>query len=287
MRWIALFLAMICGNIWAKELIVYPQPESEQDQRGVYAVELLKLALAEAGVDAELRPAHIRMMQERTFSELKHGRTLDVVWAMTSDQRELDALPIRIPIYKGLIGWRIPLVHAQRAHLLANVADLNDLKSFTAGQATDWPDTGILRANGLPVTTTSTYANLFKMLTQARFDYMPRSVVEVGHEARTTQAKSLVVDSHIVLHYPSAAYFFVNRHNAKLAQWVETGLEKAVSNGKFDRLFYKHHGKLIEQANLKHRRMIRLDNPDLPKDTPLHRKELWLPFPDGKAASTR
>lgn len=276
--WRLLLLGMICGNIWAKDLIVYPQPEALDDHRGTYAVELLRLALTEASVDADLQPSSTLMMQERSFTELKKG-ALQVMWTMTTRQREAEALPIRIPIYKGLIGWRLPLVHASRSDLLASIRNIQQLAAFDAGQARDWPDASLLQANGLPVTTAASYSGLFQMLGRQRFDYMPRSVVEVWDEAQAHRTDGVIVDPHILLHYPAAVYFFVNKQNTALAQKISTGLERALSDGKFNRLFYRHHAKAIEQARISQRTVIELQNPLLPKETPLSRKELWLAFP--------
>lgn len=279
--WRLALLGMICGNIWAKEPIVYPQPEATGDRRGDYAVELLRLALKEAGVDADLRPSSTLMMQERTLTELKRG-TVQVMWTMTTQQRETEALPIRIPICKGLIGWRIPLVQASRGDLLASVHNLQQLAALDAGQSSDWPDTDILRANGLPVTTTVNYSGLFQMLGRQRFDYMPRSVAEIWDEAQSHQADGIVVDPHIVLHYKAAVYFFVAKHNTALAKAITTGLERALKDGQFNRLFDRFNAKAIEQARLSQRTVIELQNPLLPKETPLNRKELWLTFPPTK-----
>lgn len=277
--WRFALLAMICGNIWAKELIVYPQPEAPEDHRGDYAVALLRLALTEAGVDADLQPSPVLMMQDRSFIELKKGSSLHVMWTMTTRQREAEALPIRIPIYKGLIGWRLPLVHASQSDLLSQVRTLQQLAAFDAGQARDWPDADILQANGLSVITTANYSNLFQMLGRQRFDYMPRSVVEVWDEAESHRADGVIVDQHLVLHYPAAVYFFVNKQNTELARKISVGLERALANGKFNRLFYSYHAKAIEQARISQRTVIELQNPLLPKETPLNRKELWLDFP--------
>lgn len=273
--WRFAFLFMICGNIWAKVLIVYPQPEAPNDRRGEYAVALLRLALSEAQVDYELRPSRTLMMQERAFEELKKGNALQVMWTMTTREREAQALPIRIPIYKGLIGWRLPLVHVSRRDILASVRTLDQLKALDAGQARDWPDADIMQASGLPVTTSTDYTSLFRMLARHRFDYMPRSVVEVWDEADAHRDEGLVVDSHIVLHYPAAVYFFVNKQNTTLANVIATGLERAIANGKFNRLFNDYHAEAIERSQIEHRIVIELPNPLLPSETPLNRNELW------------
>lgn len=281
MRRIAVFclawLTLSC--VYADEVIRYPRAESEADRRNDYALQLLQLALTEAGSKARLQPSDQVMTQQRSFSELQSGNQLQILWAMTTREREQMALPIRVPIYKGLIGWRLALVHASQSDLLANVFTTTDLARFRAGQAHDWPDTDILRSNKLPVVATSGYENLFSMLGQGRFDYMPRSIEEVWAEARAHRADGVIVDQHIVIHYPAAAYFFVNAANTRLAETISTGLYRAIENGKFDRLFYSHFSEAIEQARISHRHVIELDNPALPEATPLKNSRLWLRFP--------
>ncbi len=271
--WLALSLAH------ADTTIRYPRADSDADRRNDYPLELLQLALREAGSEALLLPSDQTMTQERSFSELRSGKNLQILWAMTTRQREEQALPIRVPIYKGLIGWRLALVHASQSNLLADVYSVADLAELRAGQARDWPDADILRANQLQVVTTSGYANLFSMLGQGRFDYMPRSIEEIWAEARAHRADGVIVDQHIVIHYPAAVYFFVSRSNPELAETIGIGLYRAIENGKFDRLFYSHFSEAIEQARLGHRRVIELDNPSLPESTPLKNKRLWLRFP--------
>lgn len=53
-----------------------------------------------------------------------------------------------------------------------------------------------------------------------------------------------------------------------------------MKDGTFDTIFKKYNFKDIERANLKHRRIIRIENPFLPADTPLNDPALW--FDPGK-----
>ena len=57
---------------------------------------------------------------------------------------------------------------------------------------------------------------------------------------------------------------------------IENGLRIMIKDGSFDAIFYKHNKAAIERANLKNRRIIRLDNHLLPKATPLDEKNLWF-----------
>ena len=49
-----------------------------------------------------------------------------------------------------------------------------------------------------------------------------------------------------------------------------------VKDGSFEKIFLKYHGEDIRKADLKHRTLITLTNPDLPPATPLADKALWF-----------
>ncbi len=269
----------------ADEKIRYARQETLLDKRDEYPVEMLKLALQEAGSKSSLEPAPIFMPQGRVLQELEQGRYVDIAWTMTSPEREARLLPIRICLYKGLMGWRIPLVTRENEDLLGKVKSLDDLKKMTAGQGYDWPDTGILRSAGLKVETGTHYESLFKMLKASRFDYFPRSVVEIWDEANTAPDSNIVVDQHVLLRYKVGFYFFVNRNNAALAETIRCGLEKALKDGSFNTLFYQYYGDAIHLAQLGKRTVIDIDNNLLPPDTPINRKDLWYVVESGSNPS--
>lgn len=257
----------------------YPRRADGDEFRSVYALAQLKLALDKAGSSMLLEPSHYSMEQERALVNLEHNDRLDVAWSMTSHEREQRLLPVRIPLDKGLFGWRIALLPKDRAQLLKNVRSLDDLRQFSAGQGHDWPDSEILRGHGLPVRVSSSYGSLFRMLQAQRFDYFPRSVIEIWDELEHPRAKQLVVDPHVLLHYPTAMYFFFSRKRPELAETVRIGMEKAIADGSFERLFQQHFAASLQRAQLDQRQLIELHNPLLPSATPLQRRELWFTAP--------
>jgi hypothetical protein len=115
------------------------------------------------------------------------------------------------------------------------------------------------------------------MLVGRRFDYFPRSVVEVWDELES-HAATLEVESRIALHYYYDAYFMVNKKNTRLAQDIDQGLEKAIADGSFDRLFDEHHGERLRKAHLDQRIVIELKNPLLTPGTPIDRADLWYRY---------
>lgn len=278
-RWLAgllLFSLLTAAQASNDDSLRYPRRAEGDEFRSIYELAQLELALAKAGSHLRLEPSSYSMEQERALINLEHNKRLDVVWSMTSIEREQRLLPVRIPLDKGLYGWRIALLPKGRAELLSGVRSIDDLRQFSAGQGHDWPDRTILHSNGLPVKISASYGSLFRMLQAQRFDYFPRSVMEIWDELQQPRGQQLVADSHVLLHYPTAMYFFFSRKRPELAETVRLGLEQALADGSFDRLFQQHFAANLQRAQFNQRQLIKLHNPLLPSATPLQRQELWF-----------
>lgn len=240
-----------------------------------YFLELLTLALDKAGEEYVLDPVTLSNFREsRSVMSVAKGM-YDIHWMNTNKTRETVLRPIRVPLFKGLIGWRLLMVRSGDEDQFANMTDLAPLRDLKTVQGHDWPDSAILEHNGLPVIRTPHWEGMFKMLYAGRVDYFPRSVVEVWKEQRVFSELELAVDEHVVLVYPSAYYFFVRRNNERLAEAIERGLLAAIDDGSFDRVLMAHFGESLKRARLDERTLIRLDNPLMTSDTPLDRPELW------------
>lgn len=281
-RWlIALLLLCLLTPAVANEsnLVRYPRRADGDEFRSIYALAQLQLALDKAGSALRLQPSRYSMEQERALVNLEHNRHLDVAWSMTSVEREQRLLPVRIPLDKGLFGWRIALLPSDRTQLLKDVEDIQDLRQFIAGQGHDWPDTQILRSHGLPIKVSSSYGSLFRMLRAQRFDYFPRSVLEIWDELEHLHGKRLRADEHLLIRYPTALYFFVSKQRPDLAHTLQKGMEIALADGSFDHLFDQYFAAPLARAQLTQRIVIELTNPLLPAATPLQRDELWFTPP--------
>lgn len=263
------------------DIVRFPRPEFDGDRRFDYPLQLLQLALSKTSTEYRIQTAEFPMNQERQVLEIEAGRTIDVGPIPSSAEREARLLPIRIPVNKGILGWRLGLVRKGDRDLVAGVRTLDDLKGVRLAQGHEWPDTNILRANGIDVITAPKYEVLFKMLEGKRFDFFPRSVMEIWDE-QAINADSLEVEPHLALHYFYDAYFMVNRKNTKLAQDIREGLEKAIADGSFDKLFLQHFGEQLRKARLDKRTVIELRNPLLTPETPSNRPELWYDHRRGR-----
>lgn len=278
-----LFL-LIAGQAFADTtMVVYPRTESAGDTQYLYDYELLRLALektiAEYG-SYEMRESAAAMNQARAADEIVAGSgKVNIFSRSTSIEHEALMLPVRIPIDKGLISYRVFLIRAGDQPRFASVRSLDELRVFSVGSFITWADTNILRNGGFNVVTGDSYEGLFKMLVAQRFDFFSRSVDEAYREydERREQLPDLKVEDTLLLFFPTTRYFFVQRSAAgvQLAKRVERGLNQMVRDGSFDSLFRQYKGPLIERAGLMSRRLFRIPNPYLSPETPLDRSELW------------
>ncbi len=242
-----------------------------KDDRNLYFIELLSQALARSGKPYKtvmrVRGAtHARQMQ------MVVDGLIDVLWDAPGPEVDKRLMPIEIPIDKGLIGWRIFFINADEQPLFANITTAEELKKIPLGQVKYWHDTSILKANKFNLVETPSYSGTFKMLMSKRFNYFPRSIAEIWDEETNQKSmlSNVVIEKHLVLQYPIAYFFYVNPRNAALAKDIQQGLESMLGDGSFDRLFQEYNGQFIAKADLKNRRVIRIENPYMPEET--HRK---------------
>jgi hypothetical protein len=270
----------------ATTMLIYPRSESVNDSQYVYDYELLRQAL-EATMAThgpyELRASTNAMNQARAADEIVAGSGLVNVFARsTALEWEQRLLPVRIPIDKGLISYRVFLIRADMQPRFAAVRTLDDLRQYSVGSFFSWADTRILRDGGFKVVTGDSYEGLFRMLVARRFDFFSRGVDEAYREYddRRELLPDMKVEDAVLLHFPTTRLFFVQRSDEgrRLAERIESGLNRMIADGSFDAHFLRYKGALIERAHLKTRRVFHIDNPFLSPETQATRKtrpEIW------------
>jgi hypothetical protein len=247
-----------------------------------YYPSLLQIAIEKSTAKygpAQRQIVDIPMEEQRQFVSLKNN-VLDVMWTMTSIEREQDALPIRIPLLKGLIGYRVLVIRKNQQQEFAAFKHLEQLKQRTAVQGFGWADVEILQKNGFKVEVSSWHTSIFKSLDAGYYDYFPRSVLEAWSELEQYQFGGLMVDEHHLIVYPTAIYFFVNKNNSQLAERLEYGLKQAIADGSFEQHFkqYPQHMDALLKIESQQRQHHLISNPTLPEATPLQDKSLWFQF---------
>lgn len=241
-----------------------------------YENQLLEMALKLTYADAQVTNYPSYLPRGREFSLMEKSQGIDVTWGNATEARERRFNGIRIPIYKGLIGWRLALVTKKDSNLFTSVKDLDSFRQFTAGQNLVWTDTKILNANNIVTHSGSNKRTLAEMLVLQRFDYFPRSVIEIERDLNEFSQLDLAIEPHILLTYPTAYYFYVSKNNTKLANAIEHGLKTLHASGQFDQHFYAHFADLLLRLNLNKRTQIILNNPLLPNTAPTNQTNLWL-----------
>ncbi|MEE1675133.1 transporter substrate-binding domain-containing protein [Agarivorans aestuarii] len=279
---VVLSILSLCSVSHAAELnpqlVRHIAPQNEKDLRNSYFIDLLDLVLTKT--EQELGPFHLEsskatMSQDRSLLQLQNNNGIDVVWTMSTAEREEALFPIRIPLLKGLLGQRLLMIRQQDIGRFAKVESLQDLQVFSAGQGSGWPDNKILQANKIAVVEGMNYEGLFGMLQRQRFDYFPRGVNEIFDELEQHKSENFVAEPHLVISYRAPIYFFVSKQNPELAARIEQGLWIAFSDGSFDALFSRYqYDKLANE--LRTRTVIKLNNPYLHPSTPSEQSPLWI-----------
>ena len=269
-------LLIVHSVAYADSVVHYPRAESAADERVNYYSQLLDLCLTKSNKNYQLAPTAFHVEQERALQLIEANRGLEVIWTFTTSAREEKLMPIRIPIDRGLFGWRIFLIKKSNQKLFNDVENAEQLAKLRAGQGHDWPDTDILQSNNFLISGSTTYEGLFDMLARDHIQYFPRSMLEIALELKSHPTHDLAIESNLALHYPTALYFFVNKKNTELADDLQKGLQIAIEDGSFKKLFDSHFSETIRTANLAQRKIISINNPLLPAQTPLSESRYWF-----------
>src|SRR5690606_6345513 len=79
------------------------------DSIGDYCMGALKLALSQIDHDYQISVAEGDRTSARAMEDVREGE-LSLIWGSTNPNVEEMLLPIRIPLYKGLLGYRIFII---------------------------------------------------------------------------------------------------------------------------------------------------------------------------------
>ena len=242
-------------------------PKSEFDTIHNYYFELLKKVLDVT--ESKYGKAKIvfsqKMEQGRALVYLKNGKSIDIHWAGTSKKREEELKAIKIPLFKGLLGFRKFIIHKDNLEKFKKINTLEDLKKYKACQGKHWPDTKILENAKIKVVKNTNYEAMFYQVKSKRCDYFPRAIFEANPEidSRKDILPQLMVYENLALVYDFPMYFFVSKQNENLYKRVKEGLIILFETNEFDKFMMnhkvtKHIFPIEEKLDVK---SFKLDNP--------------------------
>lgn len=207
------------------------------------------------------------MEQDQAIEDMLQGTTLDLMSAASSNLYDSQFLTLRFPILKGLLGKRLCLIRAgdqQRFNHIKTAFDLSR-SELKICQGEHWPDTEILRRNGLLLVTSEHYEELFSLLANGQCDCFLRGAQEIGAELKTHEPV-LALEKKLVIEYLQPGVIYVRKNNPALATRIELGLLRAFEDGSYQQLIRQLLDDNLSMLALEQRRVITINNPS-PSET--------------------
>jgi hypothetical protein len=210
--------------------------------------------------------------------QLQTGKIINVFIAVSNPDWESQTIPIRIPVRKGLLNYRLLLIHKNDLKVFEKINTLSELKRQTAGLLYGWSITQTMLEQGFRIKKGNNYDSLFQMLNSHRFDFVPRGVNEIFDEVKLREKtlKNITIEPHLALYLPAPSYIFVSPAHPRIAKRLKEGLELMIQDGSFDQLFHQYFDDDLAKAKLNERTILKLDNIYAPVGMPLDRPELWF-----------
>jgi hypothetical protein len=281
----AIFTFWCAPAAQSKDIVIVNKRHSDKDTRSIYPYAVLTEALRvseEKYGEFEMKVADHLLPNNRTIDMLVQGEVLNVVMVVTTKEWEKKTIPIRIPLRRGALAYRLLAINKINEDKFRLISNVSELKRFTVGLHRNWATWDIMNHLGFKVGSGYSYESLFGMLSKGRFDYLPRGAHEIYDELaiRKWDYPNLVPAPNIALYIPSPFYMFVSPKHPKLAKRLTWALERMVKDGTLKSMFDQYYKESLLKAELKKRTILNLGNPLLPEKTPLDRKELWIDLAD-------
>nr|WP_320125698.1 hypothetical protein [uncultured Shewanella sp.] len=251
---------------YANDQFIINRSESNHDDRYKYTYDLLQLVIDATKADfgqASLEVSDVIMSRNRILRELQDGQNINVIAEASSLEWNTKLIPIKIPIRKGIQGFRVFIIQKENVKSLAQITSIIQLTSLKTGSGSQWSTKVAMQQAGFEVIESVQYNSLFNMLSKGRFVTFGRGVNEAYQELKqfNLQYPNLVIDENILLHIPLATYFYISPNKPHLAQRIEVGLRRIINNGEFEKLFYKRHCDFLIKSKMNQRLIFKIDNP--------------------------
>ncbi|SIT19714.1 hypothetical protein SAMN05421686_1178 [Thalassolituus maritimus] len=258
---------------YAETLYIQP-PRALEDASHSYYRDLLSAQLASSD---QLSTIERPVTQERSMQLLNSG-DLTVTWSGTSYRRENLYRPVRVPLFLGLLGVRVPVIRRSDIDLFDKITEEKQLQTLVACQGDQWPDSDILERNHYTVERVAKFESMYRMLKGGRCDYFPRSIIEVYGELEAPDRSDLIVYERLLLSYTFPMYYFMSYEREALAKSLESSLYDFATSGKLLEFMKTHPATrpAFPLSRFRESTIFYLHNPDLPTETPISDTALWL-----------
>jgi hypothetical protein len=280
-----ILFGLIASPLWAADqpnvmVFRYHAPDSASDQRDRYNWRVLAAVLERTRAaygDYKIIPSR-RPPGPRQIDSILGGDDVNVTVLPARPDLVKAAIGVRIPIDRGLLGYRVFLIRAADQPRFEAIQTLDDLAKIRIGQRASWMSVWLLWAAGMNVVTGDDYEGLFKMLMAGRFDGLSRGAGEIGDEfdSHSKAYPELAIEKTLLLHHPMGDYFWFrdNEEGKRYAKRVREGLLLMIADGSLKALFDTEFGEKIKRLNIAERRVIELPNP-MPEHPEIDENDDW------------
>lgn len=221
--------------------------EKTQKQYGPYKVEHFTLP----------------MNRFRAMEELQTGQNVNIYLGSESALGKSIATVIPIPASRGILNYRLLVVHKDTLEEHKAIKSLEDLRLLRTGARPDWTTSRIMEQQGFKVSYAHSYDGLFNLLKHKRVDYILRSATEAVPElARREDFGDLSILPNIAIVIPLFTYLHVSSSEARLIERIETGLRMMQTDGELKEIFDSYYKGYFLDVNMCERTLIYLDPAD-------------------------
>jgi hypothetical protein len=195
--------------------------------------------------------------------ELIKGDKVNLIWTTEDNSTPKELIKVPFHTMKGVLGYRILIIKAQRQGEFSNITNLEQLRLMKPGQVKFWTDTSIYKYNNFNVVTSQEMYSLFPMLENNRFDFLPLGASEVSQEylLKRLQYRSLAIETDLLIKYSLHMYLMVSPTEPILAERLEKGFLEIEKSGEFDRIFNEFIQPEMDSVQIQNRRVIHLKTP--------------------------
>ncbi len=277
-HWIPMILFAVSAGVItpasAAEPIYIQPPRAIDDASHRYYQDLLATQFS---ADNRLTTIERPVTQERSLQLLNTG-DLTIAWSGTNYRRENLYRPVRVPLFLGLLGVRVPVIRQADIARFTAITKESELQAMVACQGDQWPDSDILERNHYTVERVAKFESMYRMLKGGRCDYFPRSIIEVYGELEAPDRTDLIVYERLLLSYTFPMYYFMSYEREALAKSLESSLYDFATSGQLLEFMKTHPATrpAFPLSRFRESTIFYLHNPDLPTETPLSDTALWL-----------
>lgn len=214
------------------------------------------------------------VMRGRAYSALTKRKAINLYISPVNAALIDKVLVVPIPVRRGILSYRLALVHKNNADVFTNVTTLDELRKVRVGMYRASSTVKALNRQHFNTVESENHLSMFSMLEHQRFTYVMRGVHEIFNEveSKRTTIPNVIIAPDIAFKLYMPTVFYLSPWEKRLAERIEKGLLKTIASGKFYEIFNKYYLPFVRMAKLNERKIIEIPNtisnkikfPDIP-----------------------